>query len=278
MKMPAAVVFILASWGAAAAWAAGETVTYKVGGERVRAYVAKPAEPGDGPGIVIVHHFWGLDAHTLDVADRFARLGYAAVAPDLYRGRLGADFGLAQEMMLKLDEPRAIAIVKGTIAYLRGPGGAGPKPVALVGFGMGGRVALATALQAADVQALVIFYGHVETTPEAVRPLKVPVLGVFGTDDRAVPAAEAKQFDAALKAAGKEATIIIYRGVAHAFFDDTRADHDPEMSMDAWVRTTDYLAKTFGPLQAQQPGRAPPPPAGASSPPGRILGQAPSRR
>lgn len=267
VRLAAALVLVFAPWCAAHVRAAGETVSFEANGEKVRTYVAKPAEPGARPGIVIVHHFWGLDAHTLDVADRFARLGYVAVAPDLFRGRLGADFGLAQEMMLKLDEGRAVAIVKGAIAYLRGPGGAGQRPVALVGFGMGGRVALATALQAADVQALVIFYGHVETTPEAVRPLKVPVLGVFGTDDRAVPAAEAKQFDAALKAAGKEATIIIYRGVAHAFFDDTRADHDPQMSTDAWARTTDYLVTTLGPLQGQQPGPAPPPPAGASSPP-----------
>lgn len=245
LKPAAVLLFVLTPWCAVSARVAGETVIYEAGGEKVRAYVAQPADPGERPGIVIVHHFWGLDTHTMDVADRFARLGYVAVAPDLYRGRLAADFGLAKEMMLKLDEARAVAIVKGAIGYLGSLGGAGRRPVALVGFDMGGRVALATALQGADVQALVIFYGHVETTPEAVMPIRAPVLGMFGGADSGVPADEAKKFEAALKAAGKEATIIIYPGVAHAFFDDSRPDHDSEMAKDAWVRTKDFLAATL---------------------------------
>jgi len=258
----------------AAVAAGGGTISYEAGGETVRAYVAKPATPDDRPGIVIVHHFWGLDSHTMDVADRFARLGYLAVAPDLYRGRLGGDYGLAKEMMDRLDTDLALAIVKGAIDYLRNLDGvASHRPVALMGFGMGGRVALSAALQAADVQALVIFYGHVETTPEAVMPIKVPVLGVFGKDDRAVPVEEARKFEAALKAAGKQATIIIYSEMTHGFFDDSHADYDPGLGKDAWVRTQDFLTAVLGPAQPQRPATAPPAaPAGTASsptPPGR---------
>lgn len=268
LKQAAVLTLVLAPWCAPCAQAAGETVTYQAGGETVRAYVAKPADADGRPGIVLVHHFWGLDTHTMGVADRFARLGYVVVAPDLYRGRPATDFGLAQELMRRLDEGRAVAIVRGAIGRLRNMVGAGRRPVALVGFGMGGRVALATALQAADVQALVIFYGRPETTPEAVMPIGAPVLGVFGKDDRAVPVEEARKFEAALKAAGKQATIIIYAGLAHAFFDDSRADHDPEMALDAWVRTKDFLSEVLGPPQGQRPAEVPPA-SPAAAPPGR---------
>ena len=239
----------------ASAAEAGETITYEAGGETVRAYLAKPDAPEGPPGVVIVHHMWGLDAHTMTVADRFAGQGYLAVAPDLYRGKLGADYGLAQEMMDRLDRARAVAIVKGAIGYLRGlDGGKTRRPVALVGFDMGGRVALSAALQAADAQALVIFYGHVETTKEALMPIQMPVLGVFGTDDVVVRAEEARKFEAALKEAGKQATIIIYRGMAHAFFDDSRPDFDPDLGKDAWIRTRDFLAAALGTATPAPPG------------------------
>ncbi|HEV8702841.1 MAG TPA: dienelactone hydrolase family protein [Candidatus Polarisedimenticolia bacterium] len=271
LKRALALAFILASARVSTAVAAGETITYEVGGESVRAYLAKPAVLDGRPGIVVVHHFWGLDAHTKGVADRFAGLGYLTVAPDLYRGRLGGDYGLAKDLMDRLDGSRAVAIVKGAIGYLRSlDGGAARRPIALVGFDMGGRVALSAALQAADVQALVIFYGHVETTPESVMPIQVPVLGVFGTDDMVVRVEEARKFEASLKAAGKQATIIIYQGMAHAFFDESRADYDQSLGNDAWIRTQDFLKTALGPVQAPPPAAVPPAGApSAPSPPGQ---------
>lgn len=255
LKKALALALVLASLSAPAAEAAGGTITYEAGGETVRAYLARPAAPDDRPGVVIVHHLWGLDAHTMSVADRLAGLGYLAVAPDLYRGRLAADYGLAQEMMDRLDGARAVALVKGAIDYLRKlEGGKTRRPIALLGFGMGGRVALSAALQGADAQALIIFYGHVETTREAVLPIQMPVLGVFGTEDMVVRAEEARKFEAALKAAGKQATIIVYSGMAHAFFDDSRPDYDPELGKDAWARTQDFLAAALGPAAPAPPG------------------------
>ena len=247
LKKALVLALVLAPILASAAEAAGGTITYEAGGETVRAYLAKPDAPENRAAVVIVHHMWGLDSHTMTIADRFAGQGYLAVAPDLYRGKLGADYGLAQEMMDRLDQARAVAIVKGAIGYLRSlDGGKTDRPVALVGFDMGGQVALAAALQKANAQALVIFYGHVETSKEALMPIQMPVLGVFGTDDVVVRPDEAKKFEAALKEAGKQATIIIYRGMAHAFFDDSRPDFEPELGKDAWIRTRDFLAAALG--------------------------------
>src|SRR5439155_22948137 len=89
------------------------------------------------------------------------------------------------------------------------------RPVATIGFGMGGRVSLATALQGADVQATVLFYGRVETSREDVAPLRAPIMGVFGGGDHAVPEKDVKLFQAALKEAGKDAKIVSYPGLGH---------------------------------------------------------------
>lgn len=268
LKKALALVFVLSALRVPEAVAAGETISYEAGGETVQAYLAKPAATGDRPGVVIVHHLWGLDAHTKSVADRLAGLGYLALAPDLYRGKLGGDYGLAKEMMDRLDGARAVSLVNGAIGYLRSlDGGKSRRPIGLVGFGMGGRVALSAALQKADVQGLVIFYGHVETTKEAVMPLQMPVLGVFGTEDVVVPAQEAKKFQAALKEAGKQAAVIVYPGMAHAFFDDSRPDFDPSLGGDAWTRTKDFLAAALAPAEASKPEAVPQAgPAGSATP------------
>src|SRR6267378_1812003 len=140
-RLTAALFLLPASCCFARAWAAGDMVAYPVGDEMVRAYLAKPTDAGppvQKPGIVVVHHFWGLDTHTTGVVDRFAGLGYVTIAPDLYRGAVAADPGLAEDMMRKLDEGRAVAIVKAAIEYLRKLDRAARRPIALVGFDMGG--------------------------------------------------------------------------------------------------------------------------------------------
>src|SRR5206468_45496 len=154
---------------------------------------------------------------------RLARLGYVVLAPDLFKGKLIADPGLAQDARRDLDEERAVAIVRGAIDELRKLDGVRNRKVATIGFGMGGRISLAAALRGADVQGTVMFYGAVETTREAIAPLRAPLLGLFGDADHAVPDKDVKLFQAALKDAGKDATIVSYVSVGHSFMDETRA-------------------------------------------------------
>ncbi len=258
----AALFLILAFYVQARVRAAGTTVSLPVGGEKVRAYLATPTVTGPTalkPGVVVMHHFWGLDEHTRRVADRFADEGYMAIAPDLYRGVVGADPGLADDLMRKVDEGRAVAIVKEAIAYLRDmDDGSARRQVALVGFDLGGRVALAAALQGAEVQGLVIFYAHVETSPERLAPLKTDILGIFARDDYTIGADEVKKFEAAVRANGRGVTIITYPSVGHSFFDDAHPDYDRPLALDAWVRTKDWLAETLRSARLPQP--APPRP------------------
>jgi len=266
----AALFPILSFCGFAHVRAAGTTVYLPVAGENVRAYLVTPSAPtAQKPGIVVMHHFWGLDTHTRSVTDRFADEGYMAIAPDLYRGVVGADPGLADDLMRKVDEGRAVAIVKEAIAYLRYMDGSARRPVALVGFDLGGRVSLAAALQGADVQGVVIFYAHVETSPERLAPLKVDVLGLFARDDPTIGADEVKKFEEAVRAVGRTATIVTYPSVGHSFFDEGHPDYDRPLAMDAWFRTKEWLTERFRPAALAKPTPLMPGPAPTTGAPPR---------
>ena len=173
-----------------------------------------------------------------------------AIAPDLYRGKLGTDAGLAHELMRGLNENYAVDVIAGAVAHLRGvearerrtPTPTGPRmAVGTLGFCMGGRLSLATALAGTDVQAAVMFYGSVETDKDALKPLQVPLLGIFGNEDRGIPLEQIRAFEAALKDSGKDATILVYPGVGHAFFNEDRPSYDRETANDAWERSKTFL-------------------------------------
>lgn len=222
----------------------GETTTFEAGGESVRAYLARPSAPGSFPGMVVVHEWWGLNDQIKRVADRLAAQGYEAVAPDLYRGKVAGyrEADLAHELSRGLNEKRAVAIVKGAAAYIRTTEKDETLPVGVIGFCMGGGVALQAALEGGALQAAVMFYGSVETDPNTLKHLACPLLGFFGSDDRGIPPDEVRRFEAALKAAGKTATVHIYPGVGHAFFNEDRPSFDKDVALDAWANTSDFLA------------------------------------
>ena len=228
----------------------GKLVSYKVRNEAVQAYLVRPQKITRVPGVVVIHEWWGLNDQIKRVADRIAEEGFMAIAPDLYRGKLGTDAGLAHDLMRGLNENYAVDVISGAVAHLRGidarerrsatPSGA-RMAVGTLGFGMGGRISLATALAGADVQAAVMFYGSVETQKDAFKPLQVPLLGIFGNEDRGTPLDQIRAFEAALKESGKDATILVYPGVGHAFFNEDRPSYDREIANDAWERTKAFF-------------------------------------
>jgi len=238
----AATVFALALPCLASPLLAGETMSFQVGVETVPGYLAKAPASRGNPGVVLIHDYWGLNDQMHGVVDRLSRLGFVVLAPDLFNGKIVSDPGLAQEMRSSLDEKRAVSIVKAAIDELRKVDHAGSRLVATVGFGIGGQIALAAALQGADVQGTVTFYGRVETTADRVAPLNAPLLGIFGGADFAVPDKDVTAFQAALKEAGKDAKIVSYPGIGHCFMDETRSDYDTEEAKDAWIQMRDWLA------------------------------------
>lgn len=239
----------------------GTVVTLTVRKDTINAYLVRPATPGFHSGVVVVHEWWGLNDQIKGVADRFAEEGYVAIVPDLYRGKVGTDQGLARELSRGLKEDWVMDAIEAANGQLRAldnrlsgrrPPGT-RMPIATVGFGMGGGYALQSALKGGDVQGVVMFYGAVETDKKALEPLEAPLLGFFGNEDSGIPLDRIKAFEAALKEHyNKKGTVLVYPGAGHAFFNEERPSYDAEAAKDAWAQTTAFLKNSLVPELAAQ--------------------------
>jgi carboxymethylenebutenolidase len=220
---------------------AGREIELGSGGERIRGYLALPPS-GRGAGVLVIQEWWGLVDHIRDVCDRFAREGFVALAPDLYRGESTGDPDRAGRLMTTLEIPRAARdLDAGVEALLSQPGVEGAR-VGAVGFCMGGQLALNAATRNRRIGAVVDFYGvHPDVRPD-LSGLEAPVLGIFAEQDAFVPPDAARRLEAELRAAGKRARCEIYPGVGHAFFNDARPDaFDAAAAARAWSETLSFL-------------------------------------
>lgn len=221
----------------------GRMVEFQANGTKTQGYLATPPA-GKGPGLLVIQEWWGLVGHIKKLCDRFAAEGYSALAPDLYHGKAATEPDEAGKLMMALDIARAEKDLAGAAAFLLGqPGTAGAK-LGVVGFCMGGQLALFAATLNPSIGACVNFYGiHPNVKPDYTR-LNGPVLGLYAEKDGFVTPKVAREVEAAIKAAGKQVEIQIYPGVDHAFFNDERADvYNAAAAQDAWRRTLDLFGK-----------------------------------
>jgi carboxymethylenebutenolidase len=219
----------------------GKEIEFESGGDRVRAYLAIP-DGGRGPGVLVIQEWWGLVDHIRDVCDRFAREGFVALAPDLYRGDSTGDPDEAGRLMMDLEIPRAAADLDGATAALLGEDAVDGARVGAVGFCMGGQLALYAATRNPRIGAVVDFYGVHPNVTLDLSGLEAPVLGVFAEKDAFVPPAAARKLESDLEGAGKRADFHVFDDVDHAFFNDTRPDvYDAEAAAKAWTLTLNFL-------------------------------------
>jgi len=205
-------------------------------------YLSTPAS-GSGPGVVVVQEWWGLNSHIRSVADRFAAEGYVAFAPDMYHGRVTREPDEAGKLLMSLEADSAAADLRAAIDFLLGEGGATGDRVGVVGFCMGGQLALYAATVSPDkVAAVVDFYGiHPNMRPDFAK-LQAPVLGIFAGQDGSVGPDAVRTLDEALTKAGKAHELHTYPGVDHAFFNDERPEvYAPDAAADAWRRTLSFF-------------------------------------
>jgi carboxymethylenebutenolidase len=220
---------------------AGRMVEFPSNGRSSRGYLSTPAE-GKGPGLVVIQEWWGLVPHIKDVCDRFAREGYVALAPDLYHGETTRSPDEAGKLMMALQIDEAEKDMRGAIEYLLDLEETGGDEVGVIGFCMGGALALYAASKNRQVGACVVFYGiHPNVRPD-LDNLQAPVLGIYAEKDGFVPPDAVRELDAKLKERGKSAEMHIYPDTDHAFFNDTRPEvYNPEAAQDAWRRTLDFF-------------------------------------
>jgi carboxymethylenebutenolidase len=218
---------------------AGTMVTFPANGSTTSGYLATPAG-SRGPGLLVIQEWWGLVPHIKKVADRFAAEGFTALAPDMYHGQTASEPGGAEKLFMALNIARAEKDLRGAAAYLAGH--ASTKTLGVVGFCMGGQLALFAATVNPAVGACVNFYGiHPNVKPDYAR-LAGPVLGLYAERDGFVTPQVARDVDATIRKAGRTSEIHIYPGVDHAFFNDERADvYDATAAADAWRRTLAFF-------------------------------------
>jgi carboxymethylenebutenolidase len=240
-------------------------ITY--GTRTIDSYYAAPKGAGrTTPAVVVVQAIWGIDAQLRDVVRRFAKSGYIAVAPDLYTG-FGApsgdgatDFAPFREVATRLSDDVVDADVAAAADFLRGGSqGASREKIGVIGFCMGGGIALRqTVDNASEFAAAAVFYGKVRygttdnkgtITPIALdyaQNVGVPVLGSWGERDTSILAADVRALDAKLSGFKKPHDLRVYDGAGHAFFDDTRDSYVAAAASDAWTRTLAWFAKYLG--------------------------------
>jgi carboxymethylenebutenolidase len=216
----------------------GGIIEYRANGGTARDYLA----PGDkGKGVVVLQEYWGLVPHIQDICDRFAAEGYTALAPDLFDGTVTSNPDEAFRLLMALNIDEMARKLSGAVAALHAHGAAGK--VGIVGFCMGGQLALYAATAQPDAYGAVVdFYGiHPKVTPDYAA-LEAPVLGFFAEQDGFVAPAAGREIKANVEKAGGRMDIHVYPG-QHAFFNDTRPEvYDKASADDAWQKTLAFLA------------------------------------
>jgi carboxymethylenebutenolidase len=224
----------------------GDMVEFASNGNTARGYLAVPAS-GSGLGVMVIQEWWGLVPQIKNVCDRLASEGFVALAPDLFHGDIAQhdEMDKAAKLMSTLPMDRAAKDMMGAIDYLRGLPEVQNNHIGVVGFCMGGMLALVIAAQAGKkVGAVVPYYGAPlgENAPDW-SGLTAPVRGHFAGDDSFFPAAAIRDLEEELRDMGKDVEFDIHPGTGHAFANEENAlgTHDPDATAASWRKTVGFL-------------------------------------
>lgn len=218
-------------------------VEFKSNNHTTPGYLARPNEDGEFPAIVVLQEWWGLNPHIKDVTERFAKDGYVAIAPDLYHGNIAEEPDEARKLAMALSRDDAILEISSAADYLIKEFGGVDDKVGIVGWCMGGGLALSAATEYNNFGAVVVFYGRpldARDTPK----IKAPILGLYGELDEGIPESMVRDFENELNDNSITNDINIYPNAQHAFFNDTRVQaYNQHAAKDAWDKTLKWFDK-----------------------------------
>ena len=224
----------------------GEMVGINSSAGRAHGYLTTPEE-GQGPGVLLLHAWWGLTPFFKQLADRLAGEGFTVLATDLYAGRTADTIEGATELMQQVNDQEGIQHVTAGLDYLLTHPAVQGETIGALGFSMGGAYATWLSTLRPEIRALVLFYGGFDfygdlEQEEFAKQTRVDFLGHLAEHDEYESLDVARELEAALKAEGKEANFFVYPGTGHWFFEDNRPDvYDPECARLAWDRTVEFL-------------------------------------
>src|SRR5437016_5089025 len=228
----------------------GGEVKIPTGDGSMPAYRAMPSKGSSFPVVLVVQEIFGVHEHIKDVCRRFAKLGYLAVAPELY-ARQGdvskmSDINEVREKVVsKVPDSQVMADLDATVAWAKDSGEGNVEKLGVTGFCWGGRIVWLYAAHNPRVKAAVAWYGRLVGKPSDLQPkhpidvaasLKVPVLGLYGGEDEGIPADPVGPVPAGLKAAGSPSEVVVYPNTPHGFHADYRASYRKEQAEDGWRR------------------------------------------
>lgn len=220
---------------------------HRSGKEVVDGFLSRPIAGGERPAIVLVHGYRGLDDGQRAVTRRFAQEGFVCLSPDLFHGKT---YHTLEECALKktsLDIPIAVNHIVDSVPYLRKLPWVGKKQVAVLGFCMGGGLALYALAQSRAFAAGVIYYQSLFPDPEDLKSISAPMLCHFGTDDPGTTKTEIDMFRETLEHYKKKYEIEMYQGAGHAFLNNPQSKNaaNGEAAEKSVARTAKWLRKVL---------------------------------
>ena len=204
-------------------------------GGQTSGYLATAA--ANQPGVIVIQEWWGLNDQICGVADRLARAGYNALAPDLYKGQVTQDPDEAGHMMSGLDFPDATyQDIRGAVQHLA----ADSSKAAVMGFCMGGALTIASTVHIPECSAGICFYGIPPKEFSHPKDIRVPFQGHFANQDDWCTPTAVDEVENTLQKSNTTHEIFRY-DAAHAFFNEQSDAYDVSAQRDAWKRLTTFL-------------------------------------
>jgi carboxymethylenebutenolidase len=222
----------------------------------IPAYRAAPDKGGPFPTVLVVQEIFGVHEHIKDVCRRLAKLGYLAVAPEMYSREGDVSKMDVQDIIgkvvSKVPDAQVMSDLDATVAWAKKTGNGDTSKLGITGFCWGGRVVWLYAAHNPNLKAGVAWYGRLTGKAAELQPkhpvdlaadLKAPVLGLYGEKDTGIPVKDVEAMRAALKKADKPGEIVVYPDAPHAFFADYRPSYRKEPAEDGWKRLKEWFKK-----------------------------------
>jgi len=224
---------------------------------QIPAYRAMPAKGGPFPMVLVVQEIFGVHEHIKDICRRLAKLGYFAVAPELYarQGDVSKVTDIPKilsEVVSKVPDMQVMSDLDSTVEWAKKSGKADTAKLGITGFCWGGRIVWLYAAHNKDLKAGVAWYGRLTGTKTDLQPqypldvatsLKAPVLGLYGALDKGIPVETVEQMREALKKANQPSEIIVYPETEHGFYADYRKSYKKSSADDGWKRLQEWFKK-----------------------------------
>jgi carboxymethylenebutenolidase len=213
----------------------------EVGG--AKAYLSLPeGAKGPLPAVLVIHEWWGLNEHIQHWADRLAANGYAALAVDLYGGKVATNRDEAMALVKSVDAARAQEVLKAAHTFLQQDERVRAERTGSIGWCFGGGWSLRTAMAIPELDAAVLYYGNPVTDAEQLATIQGAVLGIFGTKDASIPPEKVAELRQGLDAAGVRHRILEFEA-DHAFANPSGGRYDALAASTAWEETAAFLAQ-----------------------------------